>query len=119
MVSDDTDWSSGASGIACEAEVAAKLRPIANADAARIFMDVPFCWQAVCWQAVELRESNYANIVASDGLTTDDGASADAIPSDADDASGANPNGGGANAFDASPNAGGHANDAPSALARA
>jgi hypothetical protein len=111
MVSLDTDWSSGASGIACEAEIAAKLRPIANADAARIFMDVPFCWQAV-----ELRELNYANIVASDGLTTGGGASADAIPNDAgasgDD--GANPN-----AFDASPNADDRANDVPSALPQA
>jgi hypothetical protein len=110
MVSVATDWSSGASGIACEAEIAAKLRPIANADAARIFMDVPFCWQAVD-----------ANIVASDGLTTDDGANADAIPSDAG-ASDASPNGGGAspNAFGgASPNAGDHASDVPSALPRA
>jgi hypothetical protein len=113
MVSADTDWSSGASGIACEAEIAAKPRPIANADAARIFMDVPSCWQAV-----ELRKSNYANIVASDGLTTDDGASADAIPSAG--AGGAIPNGGAdPNAFDASPNAGDRASDVPSALPRA
>jgi hypothetical protein len=60
-------------------------------------------------------------------FTIDDGASDGAIPSDAGDASGANPSGGGAvpNACGASPNDGGRANalarasDGPSALPQA
>jgi hypothetical protein len=39
MVSVDADWSSGATGMACDADIAATLRQIANADATSIFMD--------------------------------------------------------------------------------
>jgi hypothetical protein len=39
MVSVDTAWSSGATGIAREAEIAARLRQIANADTAINFID--------------------------------------------------------------------------------
>jgi hypothetical protein len=42
MVSLDTDRSSGATGMACDADIAIRPRPMANADAARIFMDDPF-----------------------------------------------------------------------------
>jgi hypothetical protein len=40
MVSLETPWSSGASGIATDAETAARLRQIANADAKSIFMAI-------------------------------------------------------------------------------
>jgi hypothetical protein len=39
MVSDDMVWSSGASGIAWDADIAIRLRPMANAEAVSIFMD--------------------------------------------------------------------------------
>jgi hypothetical protein len=39
MVSVDTAWSSGATGIAREAEIATRLRQSANADAAINFTD--------------------------------------------------------------------------------
>jgi hypothetical protein len=42
MVSPDTAWSSGASGIAFDAETAARLRQMANADATSIFMGSSF-----------------------------------------------------------------------------
>jgi hypothetical protein len=42
MISADADWSSGATGIACEAVIAARLRPIANTDAASNFIDFSF-----------------------------------------------------------------------------
>jgi hypothetical protein len=42
MASVDADLSSGAKGIACDAVTAARPRPIANAEIARIFMDFPF-----------------------------------------------------------------------------
>jgi hypothetical protein len=42
MVSVDADLSSGANGIACDAVTAARPKPIANAETARIFMDFPF-----------------------------------------------------------------------------
>jgi hypothetical protein len=35
-------WSSGATGIALDAEIDARPRPIANKDTAIIFMDIPF-----------------------------------------------------------------------------
>jgi hypothetical protein len=38
MVSNDAAWSSGATGIARDAEIAARLRQIANADAASTFI---------------------------------------------------------------------------------
>jgi hypothetical protein len=59
MVSADTDGSSGARGMACAAESAARLRPIANADAARIFMEGPFLLVRD-----EITGPNDANIVA-------------------------------------------------------
>src|ERR1039458_6425762 len=40
MVSPETAWSSGASGTAADAETAARLRQIANADAKSIFMAI-------------------------------------------------------------------------------
>jgi hypothetical protein len=42
MVSDETDWSSGASGIAFDADIAIRLRPTAKAEAVSIFMDFSF-----------------------------------------------------------------------------
>ena len=42
MVSDETDWSSGASGIAWDADIAIRLRPTANAEAVSSFMDFSF-----------------------------------------------------------------------------
>jgi hypothetical protein len=42
MVSPDTAWPSGASGIAVDAETAARLRQMANADATSIFMGSSF-----------------------------------------------------------------------------
>jgi hypothetical protein len=36
------DWSSGAIGMAWDAETAARASPIASADAAKIFMNFPF-----------------------------------------------------------------------------
>jgi hypothetical protein len=42
MVSDETDWSSGASGIAWDADIAIRLRPMANAKAVSSFMDFSF-----------------------------------------------------------------------------
>ena len=42
MVSVDADWSSGATGMACAADIAATLRQIANAEATSIFMDFSF-----------------------------------------------------------------------------
>src|SRR5260370_14510109 len=40
MMSADADWSSGATGIALDAVIAARLRPIANTDAASSFMEL-------------------------------------------------------------------------------
>jgi hypothetical protein len=75
-------------------------------------MDVPFCWQAV-----ELRGLNYEIFVTGRPLTSDGDANADAIPSDADDASaGASPNDGGANPNACDANDGDRASDVPSAL---
>jgi hypothetical protein len=39
MVSDEMVWSSGASGIAWDADIAIRLRPMANAKAVSSFMD--------------------------------------------------------------------------------
>jgi hypothetical protein len=41
-VSEETDWSSGASGIAWDADIAIRLRPTANAEAVSSFMDFSF-----------------------------------------------------------------------------
>ncbi len=59
MVSLDTPWSSGASGIAFDAETAARLRQMANADATRIFMGFP-----LSQFAATRRFRTYANIAA-------------------------------------------------------
>jgi hypothetical protein len=108
MVSADTDWSSGAKGIACDAEIAARLRPIANADAARIFMKGSFPVDARRNYDAEL--CKYCGSGTADGLTTDAGAS-DGGASDAN---------GGASGGDASPSDGdanaGARDDAPSGL---
>jgi hypothetical protein len=42
MVSVDADWASGATGMACDTDIAATLRQIANAEATSIFMDFSF-----------------------------------------------------------------------------
>ena len=42
MVSAEAAWSSGATGIACDADIAARPTPTANKDAARNFIDLPF-----------------------------------------------------------------------------
>jgi hypothetical protein len=61
MVLSDTawDWSSGAIGMAWDAEIAAKPSPIANADAAKIFMNVPFLGWYACTQQIRI-ETKYA-----------------------------------------------------------
>jgi hypothetical protein len=61
MVSADTDWSSGATGMAFDAEIAARLRPMANADAARIFTGFPFL--LLC---NETTIPNYANTATTE-----------------------------------------------------
>jgi hypothetical protein len=101
MVSDDTDWSSGASGIALDAEIAARLRPIANAEAASSFTNLSF--PVGVRDEIVIFESCHRDAA---GFTSDDGANGDASPSDAG-ASGASD---GANA---------DASDGPSALVRA
>jgi hypothetical protein len=40
-------WSSGATGMACDADIDARPRPTANKDTARIFMGIPFCCYAM------------------------------------------------------------------------
>jgi hypothetical protein len=122
MVSADTDWSSGAKGIACDAAIAARLRPIANADAARIFMKGSFPVGTRRNYDAEL--CKYCGGGTAGRLTTDAGASDDgAIDASDGGASDASPNDGGANGGDASPNDGdaiaGASDDAPSALVRA
>jgi hypothetical protein len=42
MVSLESDWSSGASGMALDADIAIRLRPSANAKTPRIFMGFSF-----------------------------------------------------------------------------
>jgi hypothetical protein len=59
MVSVETAWSSGATGIACDVDIAIKPRPMANADAARIFIDVP-----LLLMRNQITVLNYAKIVA-------------------------------------------------------
>jgi hypothetical protein len=54
------DWSSGATGIAWDAETAARPSPIANADAARIFMNVPF----LGWYACTAESASRKNVAA-------------------------------------------------------
>ena len=95
--------------MACDAEIAARLRPIANADAARIFMEGPFL--LVRDEITGPNDANNVAIKPPDRLTSDAGASDDAIPSDA----GASPNGGGASGRDAIAGASG----VPSGLPRA
>jgi hypothetical protein len=60
MVSVDAAWSSGATGIARDEEIAARLRQIANTDAASIFMGFPFLSQF----AASRPNPIYVNIVA-------------------------------------------------------
>jgi hypothetical protein len=50
MTSLDTAWSSGANGIAFDAEIAARLRQIANADATSIFIGA-FLSSQICRDA--------------------------------------------------------------------
>jgi hypothetical protein len=40
-------WSSGATGMAFEADIDARAMPIANKDAVRIFIGIPFCRYAM------------------------------------------------------------------------
>jgi hypothetical protein len=70
MVSADTDWSSGATGMAFDAETAARLRPMANADAARIFMGFPFL--LLCNEMTILDQANIVTTeppIASPAMT--------------------------------------------------
>jgi hypothetical protein len=53
MVSVDIAWSSGASGMACDAETAARLRQIANAEATSIFTG--FSFPLICRDAAVLQ----------------------------------------------------------------
>jgi hypothetical protein len=107
MVSDDADWSSGATGMACDADIAAKPRPMANAEIAKIFIANSFSF---IWLDDETDGFlNYSKIwqsnrrwLTSDGGASDGGAT-DAIPND-----------GGASPSDADASAG--ASDDPSAL---
>jgi hypothetical protein len=89
MVLSDAAWggSSGAIGIAWDAETAAKPSPIANADAASIFINAPFC----CTFAPPKLDD--VAVTSSDGASGGD-ASAGASPN----ACGASPSDGGASA---------------------
>ena len=124
MVSLDTAWSSGATGIARDEEIAARLRQIAKADAASIFMGFSFPLKFTAGAAVSDLRRKCGNPVTA--LTSNVGASSggasggDANPNDA----GANPSGGDASPNDAgaSPSDGDATDDAsagPSALPRA
>jgi hypothetical protein len=124
MVSVDTAWSSGATGIARDEEIAARLRQIANADAASIFMGFSFPLKFTAGAAVsDFRKKcgNPVTALTNNGDASSGGASGgDANPSDA----GANPSGGDASPNDAgaSPSGGDAtdgANAGPSALPRA
>jgi hypothetical protein len=46
-VSVAADRSSGATGMACEADIDARPTPIANKEAASILIGIPFCWYAM------------------------------------------------------------------------
>jgi hypothetical protein len=59
MTSLETDWPAGATGIARDADTAARPKPMANTDIAIIFMDVPFGWVRR-----QITIANYANNVA-------------------------------------------------------
>ena len=97
MVSVDTAWSSGATGIARDAETAARLRPMAKADTASNFMGFSFPLNVprrggygltqTMWQ------SGNADSTSNGGANDADASGGDASPNDA----GASPNGGGAN----------------------
>jgi hypothetical protein len=99
MMSRETDWPAGATGIAC-ADTAIRPRPTANTDAASIFMG---------FSSVVLDSDERKHL-------TSDGGDANGASGDATDGAGASPSGGGANpnAADASGRAG--ASDGPSAL---
>src|ERR1700730_706570 len=51
-------WSSGASGMACDADIPSRPSPMANAEAARIFIDLPFFLQT-SREATELQQECY------------------------------------------------------------
>jgi len=90
MVSVDADWSSGATGMACAADIAATLRQIANAEATSIFMDFSFSLAAT------RRCCNLRKVIWREQRLTSNG---DASGASAGGASGdANPNDGGASA---------------------
>jgi hypothetical protein len=46
--------SSGATGMADEADIDARPRPIANKDTVTIFMGIPFCWYAMKLFSIKL-----------------------------------------------------------------
>jgi hypothetical protein len=64
-------WSSGATGMACEAEIDARPRPMANKDTATIFMGIPFCWYTM--KMIPLK--NALDHLTSGGDASDGGAS--------------------------------------------
>ena len=112
MVSVETAWSSGASGIAAEAETAARPRQIANVDAKSIFMAI-FPSLQIC------RDAGKHSICAALQLRIDArqcGVPLTAAPitsgGDASGASDADASGGASDASDG-------ANDVPSGLLRA
>ena len=95
MVSVDADWSSGATGMACAADIAATPRQIANADATSIFMDFSFSLAAtrrccnlrkVIWREQRLTSNGDASGASAGGASgdaSDGGASAGASDANA------------------------------------
>jgi hypothetical protein len=106
MVSADTAWSSGATGIAGDAETAARLRPMAKADAASIFMGFPFI--SICRDAAVTDIRKQCGSVVTIGPFTSNGGANDGGASGGD----ASPNDGGASPSDGDAIAG--ASDGPS-----
>ncbi len=59
--------------MACDADIDARPRPIANKDTATIFMVIPFCWYAM-----KMFSTQYAFHLTNGGDASDGGANADA-----------------------------------------
>ena len=127
MVSLAADWPSGATGIACDADIAAKPSPRASTEAARIFIDVSFL--VVTHEKLRIGLGKHCGKPLTTALTSNAGASSGggasgganpnavcASPSDGD----ASPNGGGgASPSDAGASPNGGLARGPSALLRA
>lgn len=93
MVSLARARSSGASGIAFDAETAARLRQMANADATSIFMGSSFPLKCAATRQFPHLRKHCGDVLAPAGLTTNDDASAGASDGDANGASDANGDG--------------------------